>query len=415
MTPTTTPHRNRLIALASILLLCLGVQGSAATGTLMPSPFQTLLDANGNPVSNGKVCTYVAGTTTPATTYTDVGLLVANANPIRTDPSGRFVVYLTPGASYKFVYQDSSGTVGICDGASIKTVDNVLAVPSTANPTTDLSIVNLRLSLTSGTAVTPSDVTAATTIYAVLYQGNRIALYDGATWNLRALAANSPITVPATTSTMYDVFCYDNNTVPTFETLAWTNDTTRATVLTTQDGVLAKSGDATRRYLGSFRTTTVSGQTESSDAKRYLWNYYNRVPLSLKRYETTSSWTYTTATVRQANGAVANQVEVVIGIAEVALDVSLTTMMANTNASVFTGSGIGEDSTTTYAAGAIVVSALAGAYTPSTSRLVKYPAIGRHFYSWNEYSQATGTTTWLGANVSGGSTSTGGLSGRIEG
>mgnify|MGYP000412339876 CR=1 FL=1 len=53
-----------------------------ATGTLMPAPVFTGLDANGNPVAGGLLYTYAAGTTTPATTYTDVGLTVANANPV---------------------------------------------------------------------------------------------------------------------------------------------------------------------------------------------------------------------------------------------------------------------------------------------------------------------------------------------
>src|SRR5882672_10361615 len=110
----------RLAVLALALLTLWAVSFSAATGTLMPSPYQSLFDANGNPVNNGKVCTYLAGSSTPVATYTDVNLSVANANPIRTDSAGRFVVYLTPGTSYKFVYQDSTGTVGTCDGASIK-------------------------------------------------------------------------------------------------------------------------------------------------------------------------------------------------------------------------------------------------------------------------------------------------------
>jgi hypothetical protein len=62
--------------------LILPLSASAATGTIMPSPVQVVLDANGNPVASACIWTYTAGTSTAINTYTDVGLTVANANPI---------------------------------------------------------------------------------------------------------------------------------------------------------------------------------------------------------------------------------------------------------------------------------------------------------------------------------------------
>jgi hypothetical protein len=72
--------------------------------------------------------------------------------------------------------------------------------------------------------------------------------------------------------------------------VAWTNDTTRATDLALQDGVLVKSGDATRRYMGTFYTTSTT-QTESSYAKRLVWNMYNRRPYHDFRRDNSDSWT----------------------------------------------------------------------------------------------------------------------------
>ena len=43
-----------------------------ATGTVMPSPVFTGFDSNGDPVSGGLLYVYDAGTSTPATTYSDV-------------------------------------------------------------------------------------------------------------------------------------------------------------------------------------------------------------------------------------------------------------------------------------------------------------------------------------------------------
>jgi len=519
------------------LLACfvLSLSLGAATGTIMPSPFQTELDANGNPIVNGKICTYTAGTSTPATTYTDVGLMAANTNPIRTDTSGRFVAFLPLGASFKFVYQDSTGTAGTCDGAILKTVDNISAVPGTsagidvigtagealtagqavylsagdgsktaglwykadsaATYSSTLNIVGMvpasissaasgsvrlsgsvtglsalttggkyyvgtagaitstapanarllgqadttttlaltadppppvtsqsflstlacgRLTLTTAVPVTTADVTGATTLYYTPVGGcNQVALWNGSAIIVDTLVETS-IVVPSTTSQMYDVFAYDNAGAVNIEALAWTNDTTRATAISLQNGFYAKAATPARRYVGSFRTTTVSGQTEDSGTKRYVWNYYHRVRRFLVRGEATASWTYTTATWRQANAAAANQVEVVVGVAETLLD--LTVMATNQSAtSVTTNIAVGEDSTTAPTGAFLGGAARNGDDSQPlvqtlTGHLTKYPPIGRHYYAWLEASTALGTTTWYGTP-----SATGGMAGVANG
>ena len=276
-----------------------------------------------------------------------------------------------------------------------------------------------RLTLTSGTPVTTADVTAATTLYYAPYSGGagRISLYDGASvWTSYALSEIS-IAVPATTSTMYDVFVYASGGVPTLELTSWTNDTTRATALTTQNGVYVRTGATTRLYVGSFRTTGVSGQTESSYAKRYVWNYYNRVHLPMRVTEATDSWAYTTATIRQANGSTANQLDFVIGVAEVELDVRVFARVGNTNNAVSVNPGIGLDSTTAFASGFIgggVYIYSAGTQQGTQSEYRTYPAAGRHYATWLEHSEATGTTTWYGDNGAP-TTQQSGISGSIQG
>jgi len=114
-----------------------------ATGSIMPSPVFTGVDSNGTPLSGGRLATYVAGTTTPATTYSNVSLTVANANPVVLDSAGRATVYLTPGASYKFVLTTSAG-------ATVWTADNISAVP--------LSASSLDMDGTAGTTITAGQV-----------------------------------------------------------------------------------------------------------------------------------------------------------------------------------------------------------------------------------------------------------------
>jgi len=389
-----------------------------ATGTLSPAHILQFFDTNGNPLSAGKLYTYVAGTSTPVATYTDVSLSVPHANPIILDSAGRPAnsgaavgIYLSAGSSYKFVLKTSAD-------ATVWTLDNILAVPGTSNPTTDLSTVNLRLTLTSGTPVTTANITGATSVFIEPFRGNRIALYDGATWNLRTVTATS-FAVPATTSTLYDVFVYDNASTPTYETVAWTNDTTRATALTTQDGVLVKSGAVTRLYLGSFRTTTVNGQTEDSSSKRYLWNYYNRIRRNLF-VSANTTWNYTTATIRQANATATNQADIVVGWAEVPIDLSLAMYVSNSAGGVGTEIGIGEDSTSTFSsaqvgAGYTNTTAAGVIYSCGPVRLLVYPSVGRHFFSQNEYSAAGGTTTWYANDPIGVGSQRGGLNGFFEG
>lgn len=273
-----------------------------------------------------------------------------------------------------------------------------------------------RLSLLTGVPVPPSDVTAATAVFWMPYNGgSAISTYANGAWTTLN-GSQITIALPSTTSSIYDVFVYNNSGTLTLElSSAWISDTARfgsgpyASALPTQDNVYVKSTngtaiDNTRRYLGTVRTGSVSGQATDSLAIRGIWNYYNRVSRVLQRQETTANWNYTTATIRQANGAAANQVDIVVGVQEVPIDLLLSVLCTNTNAgNVSVTVGFGEDVTnaisTSSTGGAGFVQA-ASLFTTLTAKLIKSPAIGRHFYSWNEYSAATGTTTWYGNGAS---------------
>ena len=137
-------------------------------------------------------------------------------------------------------------------------------------------IVDGRLTLESGVAVSTTDQTSKTTLYYTPYNGNYISLYDGTDWKLYAFSELSLSLSGYAANTNFDIFAYNNAGVVTLESLSWTNDTTRATSLTTQDGVYVKSGATTRRYIGTIRTTGTTGQCEDSTDRRFVWNYYNQ-------------------------------------------------------------------------------------------------------------------------------------------
>ena len=79
-------------------------------------------DNSGNVLTGGKLYTYLAGTTTPAATYTTSAGNVAHSNPIVLDAAGRVPsggeIWLTDDVSYKFILKTSADV-------TIATYDNV--------------------------------------------------------------------------------------------------------------------------------------------------------------------------------------------------------------------------------------------------------------------------------------------------
>ena len=116
------------------------------SGTVMPSPVFIGLDANGNPVSGGKLFTYAAGTSTKQATYSNAALTIANANPVILNSAGIATVFLSP-TSYKFVFCPSTDTDPPAN--PYWTVDNVSAVPP--------SNVDLDIQVTAGENLTAGD------------------------------------------------------------------------------------------------------------------------------------------------------------------------------------------------------------------------------------------------------------------
>jgi hypothetical protein len=77
-------------------------------------------DNNGVALAGGKLFSYQAGTTTPLATYTDETGTIPNTNPVVLDSNGQANIWIGS-AAYKFILQDSLGTV-------IYTRDNVSSI-----------------------------------------------------------------------------------------------------------------------------------------------------------------------------------------------------------------------------------------------------------------------------------------------
>lgn len=260
-----------------------------------------------------------------------------------------------------------------------------------------------RLTLTSGTPVTTSDVSNSLNLYYTPYTNNTIHLYDGYAWKPYAfdevtLAVNYGS--PATTLPR-DIFIYDNAGTLTMEAVAWTSDTARTTALAQQDGIYVKSGAATRRYLGTARNDGAG--FSDTVAYRGVWNMYNRITKSLFKTDATSSWTYNVAAVRAANGLSSNSVGYVNGIGGDAVHLTVSHIYQNSTTGPFARTGIGIDSTSTFSPTSVayVNSHVNNRYLTPTGVLSHIKTAGYTVYYWLEESSGTGTSTFTSASVSG--------------
>lgn len=141
--------------------------------SLSPIGNEQQVDSNGAPLSGGLIYTYLAGSTTPAPTYTDNTGGTPQANPIVLNTLGRPAspIWLTDGVSYKFILTSSAG-------AQQWTIENITGV-SSSTPTQDewvlQSTVPTYISATQFSV--PGDQTATFTV------GRRVRAV--CTWGVR--------------------------------------------------------------------------------------------------------------------------------------------------------------------------------------------------------------------------------------
>lgn len=282
--------------------------------------------------------------------------------------------------------------------------DANMGVKSASTDTVDAKTNDFRLSGVSATPVMSADSTTLSTLYLTQYTGNRIALFDGTNWQIIQPPSEVSVAVTGrTTDLPFDVFAVSIAGVVTLEMLNWSSATARATTLTRLDGVWTKTGDATRRYLGSVRArsaTQFHWVTAGVDlpCKFDLFNTDNRIDHGFTLRGTIADYNYTTATIRQAAGSTNYQVDIMAGLQEEWFNASLLAAASNTTISIPRNAGIGYDSTSTFLTGTYVNNpntvVTTFIYGVCNANVVHKPAIGRHFYSWNESSVATGACVW---------------------
>lgn len=129
-------------------------------------------DDNGTPLTGGLLYTYLAGTTTPATTYTNATGSTAHTNPIVLDSAGRTPaeIWVVSGVLYKFVLKDANdvliGTYDNIPGIDDPTVFNDLITVTGTNTLLGTSVppINGYVAGATYSFVVPNTNTGAVTI-----------------------------------------------------------------------------------------------------------------------------------------------------------------------------------------------------------------------------------------------------------
>ncbi len=321
--------------------------------------------------------------------YTVAIKRTAGVSPINVNPDGTDEI---DGVNATYVMP-----VGIGDTV-LFTAD---AVGSTANEWTSISMpakvrlpqhVGGRLTAVSGNpnpdlGVNPSGYNGSTTtLYYTPYVNNLLSVYDATDGRWHEIPfTEKTVAVPATSNTVYDVYAeYVTPTNFTLALVAWSSSTIRATGHTKQDGVLCQTGNLSRRYLGTVATMGTSGTLLDNPAQRSIWNFYNKIMRPCVVFDATASWSYTTSSWRQANGASANKIELVSGYDE-ALSATITGRCSGASASVYIGVG---RTTGTPDANALLTNSATGTATTHlkvgygyrTLYMIEYGGTGATFY-----------------------------------
>ncbi|MHC4690756.1 MAG: hypothetical protein ACYS5F_14150 [Planctomycetota bacterium] len=300
-----------------------------------------------------------------------------------------------PGDNTLLVYDDDvfqvTGTaLDFGDNISVVVTGSIAYVNSTATDTFGY-VAEGRLTVQSGEPIPTGSFSSATTIYYAPYVGDRLALYDGADWGLYSFTEKSLPLTGFSTGTPYDIFGFITGSSVGLEAVAWSNPTTRATAITRQNGIFVKSGTSTRRYLGTVHINNAGGQTDDTETKRFVWNYYNRV-LRKMEINSTASHDYSGGAFRPWNNDTSLRLEIIVGVQEDSASVTIWGRISQT-AGRLGNTSFGLDSTTVV----YNIYALVGnTYTVdmSSSNVIVPISIGYHYLQIIERSETANTTTF---------------------
>jgi hypothetical protein len=309
-----------------------------------------------------------------------------------------------------------------------------------------------RLTLTSGTPVMNSSVTAATTIYYAPYRSKYVPLNVGGVLGLYAFTASATDSVGLSVSlgsnwaanSNYDWFIYnDGGTIRLGSGPDWSagavagsntiGASTRGTgagstelqmyngILTNKNAMTLRYGNAatvstaanTCTYVGTTRTGnagqisfTYGFQASGGGAANlYVWNAYNQVLTSTSVTDQTSSWTYLSSTIRASNGSSNNRVNFITGLAQGGITASVNQLIRTAAVSAaYAQIGVAMNSTVTFdrvSRASNLATASSTLDISATASNSYAPILGANYISFNESGDNANTSTFFGLTASG--------------
>lgn len=238
-----------------------------------------------------------------------------------------------------------------------------------------------RLTLTTAIPIISSNVSNTATVYYTPFLHRFVPLWNGVNWSMHDIGGELSYSInestyspaAATAAIPYDLFVWDDNgTYRLTKGPAWSSVSARGTgagttQLTRLNGMFVNTvaitnGPAANRglYVGTIYSNVsalmsmncfsidCNGSAASNRCEVNVWNYYNRTDLVATVYDSTASWTYGTATVRQQNAQGNAGWDVVAGRAEDDIEVTANHYFTCGSASVNHDIGVGIDSTTAF-------------------------------------------------------------------
>ena len=292
-------------------------------------------DANGAPLTGGLIYTYLAGTSTPATTYTTRDGTTNNTNPIVLDAAGRTPaeIWLDGGVLYKFVLKSSTyvqigsydDIPAINDTTSISNLITVagtnaltgLATPTlggyaagaqysfiaqntnTAAVTIDIDTLGVKSITKFGTTPLAAGDIQAGALTLIEYDGSRFQLLNVTNNNFKYIVEPTTISATAATGTInYDVATQSIVYYTTNATANWTLNF-RALSSATLNSLMSTGQTITVTFMATQGATAYYNSAVTIDGTSVTPKWQSGITPNAGNANSVDTYTY--AIIKTAN------------------------------------------------------------------------------------------------------------------
>jgi len=294
-------------------------------------------DANGAPLTGGLIYTYLAGTSTPATTYTTRDGTTNNTNPIVLDAAGRTPaeIWLDGGVLYKFLLKTSAfvqigsydDIPAINDTTSISNLITVagtntltgLATPAlggyatgaqfsfiaqntnTAAVTIDIDTLGVKSITKFGTTPLAAGDIIAGALMLIEYDGTRFQLLNVTNNNFKYIVEPTTISATAATGTInYDVATQSIVYYTTNATANWTINF-RALSSATLNSLMSTGQTITVTFMATQGATAYYNSAVTIDGTSVTPKWQSGITPNAGNANSVDTYTY--AIIKTGNAA----------------------------------------------------------------------------------------------------------------